>query len=153
MLSSVGAGGLELAQNVATSGYFPFQRVCRIEKSERQYERQTTTKPSRKMLNIAIHSESFFLQGVVVRLSLTSLRKGGSAPKGGARSTVWFACAASETLGNMFFTYDLLMVRQSIPIWYTIIYLILLCYHGEPLVQRQCVWRRFPQTQKRRERS
>jgi hypothetical protein len=41
--------------------------------------------------------------------------KGGSAPKGGAHSTVCFACTASETLENIFYTDNLLMVWQSIP--------------------------------------
>ncbi len=40
------------------------------------------------------------------------LRKGGSAPKGGAHPTVCFACAASENLESCFFTDDLLIVWQ-----------------------------------------
>ena len=44
------------------------------------------------------------------------VKKRGSAPKGGAHSTVCFACAASETLENMcFLKYNLLMVWQSTP--------------------------------------
>jgi hypothetical protein len=43
------------------------------------------------------------------------VRERGSAPKGGAHSTVCFACTAIETPENSFFTDDLLMVRQSTP--------------------------------------
>jgi hypothetical protein len=43
------------------------------------------------------------------------VREGGSAPKGGAHSMLCFACTASETLENVFFTYNLLMAWQSTP--------------------------------------
>ena len=42
-------------------------------------------------------------------------RKRGSAPKGGAHSTVCFACTASETPESCFFTDNLLMLWQSTP--------------------------------------
>jgi len=45
----------------------------------------------------------------------TIVRERGSAPKGGAHSTVFFAYTASETLENSFFTDNLLMVWQSTP--------------------------------------
>jgi hypothetical protein len=47
--------------------------------------------------------------------SVKSLREGGSAPKGGAHSTVCSACTTSETLESCFFTDNLLMVWQSTP--------------------------------------
>jgi len=46
---------------------------------------------------------------------MPELRKGGSAPEGGAHSTICFAYTAGETLENMFFTNNLLLVWQSTP--------------------------------------
>jgi len=43
------------------------------------------------------------------------VRKRGSAPKGGAHSTVGFAYTASETLESCFVPDNLLMVWQSTP--------------------------------------
>ena len=43
------------------------------------------------------------------RIVVIIFRKGGSAPKGGAHSTVCFACTASETLESCFCLQKLLM--------------------------------------------
>ena len=90
----------------------------------RQFDKAVVQVPNAKLADTAVinfsemtHRRIYWKIGVLynttaaqLRETLASLaacalpvRKWGSAPKGGAQSTVGFACAGSETLENMFF--------------------------------------------------